>query len=202
MVSISTDESMRLDRPGCSRESKRVNSCTSATTITVLARHRRRIVRGLKKRDVRHFCFFFCSKVHFTRCKPNHSYRQPGSMVSENWFVVLRRGIFRKVGSPVLHVDRVHGVALVKAFHVLVRVRRVSGLIGTIGALVAWLLPVACADYVTFQVDFRRVIVRTVQTLIRFRAPRAVVVPLVVVSWNRSERSCFLYVNVTRWCYG
>ena len=76
-------------------------------------------------------------------------------MVSENWFVVLRRGIFRKVGSPVLHVDRVHGVALVKALHVFVRVRRVSGLIGTIGALVAWLLPVACADYVTFQVYFR-----------------------------------------------
>lgn len=82
-------------------------------------------------------------------------------------------------------------MVFVETFHVLVRVGRVARFIGTIGTLVARLLPVAGADYVTFQVNFRRVIVRTVQTLIRFHVPRAVAVPLVVVSWNRLERSCF-----------
>lgn len=89
-------------------------------------------------------------------------------------------------------------MVLVQSFHVLVRVGRVARLIGTIGALVAWLLPVAGADYVPLQMDFRRVIVRTVQTLIRFCVPRAVAVPFVVVPCNRSEHSCF-YSSVASW---
>lgn len=89
------------------------------------------------------------------------------------------------LGPLVLHVDREHVAVLVHPFHVLVRVGRVPGLIRAIRTLVAGLLPVAGSDYVPFQVDFRRVIVRTVQTLIGFRVPRAVVVPLAAVSWNR-----------------
>jgi len=70
----------------------------------------------------------------------------------------------------------------VQAFHVLVSIRRISRYVHAVRTSVTWLLAVAGAHHMPFQVRLLCVIVGTVQTLIRSYVPRTVRIP--GISWN------------------